>query len=84
MKRESFLMLDEQMKLRKAFKGNKFKKQHPVSYQLLVFLFRVGREGTGGSASAVSSYFGMSKGSVINYVRRCVSAPHKIKEQVVY
>jgi hypothetical protein len=84
MKRESFLMLLEQMKLRKAFRPSKFKKQRPVSYQLLVFLFRVGREGTGGSASAVSSYFGIGKGSVSNYVRRCVSALNEIKDQVVY
>jgi hypothetical protein len=49
-----------------------------------VFLFRVGKEGTGGSASAVSSHFGIGKGSVINYVKRCVSALHEIKEEVVH
>jgi hypothetical protein len=85
MKRELFLLLLEQMKTRKAFqKTIKFKKQHPVAYQLLVFLFCVGKEGTGGSASAVSSHFGIGKGSVINYVKRCVSALHEIKEEVVH
>jgi hypothetical protein len=85
MKRESFLLLLEQMKTRKAFKKTlKFKKQRPIAYQLLVFLFRVGKEGIGGSASAVSSHFGIGKGSVINYVKRCVSALHEIKEEVIH
>jgi hypothetical protein len=83
MKRESFHLLLEQMKLRKAFKKSKFKKQRPVAYQLLVFLFRVGKEGTGGSASAVASHFGIGKGSVRNYVKRCVAALHEIKKEVV-
>jgi hypothetical protein len=83
MKRESFHLLVEQMKQRKAFKTSKFKKQCPVAYQVLVFLFRAGKEGTGGSASAVASHFGIGKGSVRNYVKRCVAALHEIKKEVV-
>jgi hypothetical protein len=84
MKRESFLLFLEEMKCRKAFKPGKFKKHRPVAYQLLVFLYRAGKEGTGGSASAVSCFFGIGKGSVINYVRRSVSALSEIEEEVVY
>ena len=32
----------------------------------------------------VSPFFGIAKGSVQNYVRRCVRALHEIKEEVVY
>jgi hypothetical protein len=47
-------------------------------------LYRVGKEGTGGGALAVASFFGIGKGSVKNYVRRCTSALHKIKDEVIY
>jgi hypothetical protein len=48
-----------------------------------VFLFCIGKEGTGGSAAAVSSHFEIGRGSVINYVRQCVKALHELKEEVV-
>jgi hypothetical protein len=82
--RESFFLLLEEMSSKKAFKQSKFKKQRPVAFQLLVFLFRVGKEGTGGGALSVASHFGIGKGSVKNYVRRCVKALHEIKDSVVY
>jgi hypothetical protein len=53
-------------------------------YNSLCFFFHVGKEGTGGSTSAVSSHFGIGKGSVINYVKRCVSALHEIKKEVIH
>jgi hypothetical protein len=55
-----------------------------VAFQLLVFLWRIGKEGSGGGTLSVSSYFGIGKGSVVNYVRRCVKALHKLKDDVVY
>jgi hypothetical protein len=83
MRRESFLLLLEEMKLRNAFKQSKFKKQRFVAYQLFVFLFRVDKEGTGGSGSAIASYFGIGKGSVNNYVKRSVAALQEIKDKLV-
>jgi hypothetical protein len=81
--RESFFLLLEEMSTKKAFKESKYKKQRPIAFQLLVFLFRVGKEGTGGGALSVSHHFGIGKGSVKNYVSRCVKALHEIKDDVV-
>jgi hypothetical protein len=81
--RESFFLLLDEIKDKNPFKRNKYKGQRPVAFQLLVFLFRIGKEGTGGSAAAVSSHFEIGRGSVINYVRRCVKALHELKEEVV-
>jgi hypothetical protein len=83
--RESFHLLLNEMETKEAFRvKSKYKKQRPVSFQLLVFLFRVGKEGTGGSASAVASHFKIGRGSVHNYVRRCIKALHEIKPEVVH
>jgi hypothetical protein len=84
LKRESFFLLLEQVETADAFKFSKYKKQRPIAFQLLVFLFRVGKEGSAGSASAVASHFKIGRGSVHNYVRRTVKALHEIKESVVY
>jgi hypothetical protein len=84
MTRESFHKLLKEMETKKAFCAPKFKKQHPVSFQLLVFLFCVGKQGSCGSSIAVLSHFGIGKGSVNNYVDRCISALHEIHDDVVY
>jgi hypothetical protein len=55
MSRQSFLLLLEEMKSKKAFRSSKFKKQQPVAFQLLVFLYRIGKEGTGGSSIAIGN-----------------------------
>jgi hypothetical protein len=83
--RESFLLLLEEMETKRAFIDTlKYEKQRPIAYQLLVFLYRIGREGSAGGSLAVSSYFGIGKGSVNTYVRRCVEALHEIKDEVIY
>jgi hypothetical protein len=82
--RESFFLLLEEIEKTNAFKNCRQKDQHPVAFQLLVFLWRIGKEGSGGGTLSVSSYFGIGKGSVVNYVRRCVKALHKFKDNVVY
>ena len=57
--------------------------QCPISFQLLVFLFRIGKEGSGGGSLEVSSFFGIGKGT-IKKVRRYVRSLHEIKDEVVY
>ena len=82
--RESFGYFLEEMKTKQAFKvTSKNCHQRPISFQLLVFLFRIGSEGRGGGAVSISLFFGIGKGSVKNYVRRVVSALHEIIEEVV-
>jgi hypothetical protein len=82
--RDSFFLLLKEMENKKPFVKCKYRKQRPISFQLLVFLFRVGKQGACGSSIAVASYFGIGKGSVNNYVRRCISALHEIHNDVVY
>jgi hypothetical protein len=82
--RESFHLLLKEMTDKKAFSKCKYKKQRPIAYQLLVFLYRIGKQGACGSSIAVASYFGIGKGSVQNYVRRCVTALMEIHDDVVY
>jgi hypothetical protein len=84
MTRESFFLLLEEMKTKRAFAVPKFKKQRPVAYQLLVFLYRIGREGTAGSNMSVSQFFGIGLGSVSNYIKRTIKALKEIKDEVVY
>ena len=82
--RESFFLLLEEMKQTKAFiKVSKKKQQRPISFQLLVFLYRVGTEGCGAGSGKIGSYFGIAKGSVNNYVRRTVSALLELKDENV-
>jgi hypothetical protein len=84
MTRESFFLLLDEMKTKCAFTVPKFKKQQPVAYQLLVFLYHIGREGTAGSNMAVSQFFGIGLGSISNYIKRTIRALKEIKDDVVY
>ena len=85
MSRDSLFLLLETMQECEAFKSNsKSSHQRPISYQLLVFLFRIGKEGNGAGALEISGYFGIGKGSVKNYVKICVAALLEIKDEVVY
>jgi hypothetical protein len=73
------------METKRAFIDmSKHWKQCPISYQLLVFLYRIGKEGTAGGSMAVASYFGIDKGSINNYLCRCIEALHEIKYEVIY
>ena len=81
----SFFLLLDVMKERRAFnRVSKNKKQRPVAYQLLVFLYRIGKEGTSGGSMDVSAFFGIGKGTVNNYCKRCVKGLLEMKEEVVY
>ena len=83
--RQSFFLLVDQMKETKVFsKISKTNPQRSLSFQLLVFLFRIGKEGTEGGSVYVSVFFSIGKGSVNNYVRRCVRALLELKPEVVY
>ena len=82
--RESFFLLLDEMKDKKAFKNkSRKKKQRLIGYQLLVFLYRIGKEGSSGGSGCVSVFFGIARGSVTNYVRRCVSAFLEMKDEII-
>ena len=83
--RDSFFLFLEEMKTKKAFVVKSKKcHQRPISYQLLVYLYRIGKEGSHGGSIEVAGYFGIGKGSVDNYVKRCIAALDEIKDQTVY
>ena len=83
--RDSFFLLLEEMKTKKAFVvKSKSSHQRPISFQLLVYLYRIGQEGGSWGSLDVASFFGIGKGSVNNYVTRVVSALHEIKDEVIY
>jgi transposase len=46
-------------------------------------MFHVDKAGSGGSASAISSHFGIGKGSVYAYVKRVTKALLSMKKEVV-
>jgi hypothetical protein len=72
------------MKDRKAFRvSSKTKQPRPISFQLLVFLYCIGKEGIHGGSIEVATHFGIGKGSVNNYIRRCVKALLEIKKDTV-
>jgi hypothetical protein len=82
--RESFFLFLEEMEPRDAFaiKSNSCH-QRPIAFQLLVFLYGIGKEGSGGGCLDVACFFGIGKGSVKNYVCRTVKALLEIEEEVV-
>jgi hypothetical protein len=85
MSRESFHLFVEEMKTKKAFTTPaNSSHQRPIPFQLLVYLYRIGKEGSAGGSFQVSQYFAIGKGSVENYVRRTIKALHEIMDEVVY
>jgi hypothetical protein len=88
--RESFALFLDKIKDHPVFKkksnaskksGNK--KGKPVELQLLVFLCRIGREGSGGSSRNVADHFGIGLGSVRNYVKKVIVAIKSLEKEVI-
>ena len=83
MSRESFLALVEKVRSHKAFRC-KNKKSRSVEFQLLVFLYRTGLEGSAGGNRRVSANFGIGSGTVGTYVTNCMNALLSIKREHVH
>ena len=82
--RESFFLLFDQLAATKAFSyGSSKKLQRPIAYQILVFLYHIGKQGKHGGSLDVGTFFGIAKGSVNNYVRRCMRALLELSDKVV-
>ena len=67
--RDSFFLFLDEMKDKEAFSTTNKCHQRPISYQLLVFLYRIGKDGSAGGPMDVAAYFGIGKGTVKNYTR---------------
>ena len=83
--RDSFFLITWRDEKKKSYCSDFQKKQQqrPIAYQLLVFLYRVGKEGCNGGSLQVTSFFGIGKGLVNNYIRRVVKTLLEIKNETV-
>ena len=83
-RRATFFNLLDMIKDDSIFKKKKYKQSRPASHQLLVFLYRIGREGVGASLSALSAFFKLGKGTLRSYILNVLKAIIKHKEDVIY
>ena len=79
--RESFHELHEMIKDHRVFKAksDRTRKPRPAYQQLMVYLYRVGKEGNGGNGRAVGAFFRIGYGTVNNYVKNVITAILSIK-----
>ena len=84
LRRESFFSLLDLIKEDPVFLQSRYKKSRPASHQLLVFLYRIGREGVGASLSALSTFFKLGKGTLRKYILNSLKAILKLKDSVIY
>ena len=84
MSRSGFKSLMNVIKDDDVFQNKRGKmKKAPVSHHLLVFLYRVGRDGSSASDSAIATFFGIGKGSVKNYIRRVTKALINVRDEFI-
>ena len=79
--RKSFRDIYNVIKDHPVFARRKYKPAKPAWHQLLVYLYRVGREGDSGCTTMISTFFRISYGSVQNYVDNVVTALQSLKPQ---
>lgn len=84
MSRKGFRTVLEAIRNDEAFKSHPGKmRKAPVSHHLLVFLYRIGKEGSGANDGSIATFFGIGKGSVKNYVRRVTQALVNLRHEVI-
>lgn len=62
----------------------KKRRKAPVSWQILVFLYRLGRQGSDGSDLSIGTYFGIGSGTVRIFVGRVLIAVKELKDEIVF
>ena len=85
MTRQSFIKFIDLIKGHDVFKTKSPLRRtaRPVAHQALVFLYRLGKEGTSGSCVALSSYFHISQGSIHTYIENVITATMSLKHRFV-
>lgn len=81
--RATFWDIYEKIKDHKSLKRYGKNKGRPAWQQLMVFLYRIGREGTGGSDQAISCFFRISTGVVRTYVLNIAKAILSLKSELL-
>jgi hypothetical protein len=83
MHRSSFYRLLSLIEKHPAFVSNGRKKQAPVKYQLLLFLFYIGKSGSGANFETCRQMFGVSKGTCNNYRKRVAAAIRSLRDEFI-
>ena len=82
--RDSFHLLVDKIRDHSVFQSlHGKKKQKPVAFQLMVFLFYVGTSGSGSSNPRLRSMFGIGRGTAELYKRRCVKAIRSLRPDAI-
>ena len=84
MERDIFWTFEHLMTHRTAFQTVPTQRARaPVPLQLLTLLKYMGTEGTDGSYSKIGDFLGISCGSVLNFIKRSMTACMEIKDSVI-
>ena len=85
MHRESFHGLVGKIKDHPVFQPSLFcrKKQAPVEHQLMVFLAYLGTSGSGANNPRLRNVFGIGRGTVEVYKRRCTAAISSLRNEAI-
>jgi hypothetical protein len=83
--RKNFWHLVDLLKDDDAFRSMEGKRpKASVARHVIVYLYRLGREGADGSAISIATFFGLGKGTVSVYIARVVKAIKAFKNDVVH
>ena len=74
MQREHFLHLVGMLRNHPVFHTGRKKKQAPPEWQLMVFLFYLGKPNNGASNPTICSMFGIDRGTAELYKKRSITA----------
>lgn len=83
MHRDSFKTVLSLIQNHPVFMKKYRRKQTPVSYQLLVFLFYIGKAGSGASYPQCRQTFGIGRGTCKFFIDRVCKAIHSLRERVI-
>jgi hypothetical protein len=80
---ESFRKLLDIIKDHPVFQTDGVKQQAPVAHQLLLFLFYLGKSGSGANNPTLCNMFQIGRGTLNSYKRQCNIALRSLRESVI-
>ena len=83
MHRDSFNLLVDKIKDHPVFQNNSHKPQAPVAWQLMVFLFYIGKANSGASNPTLRHVFGIGRGTAETFKRRCIKAIRSLRDEAI-
>jgi DDE superfamily endonuclease len=83
MHRESFRQLLDMIKDNPVFQSSGVREQAPVAHQLLLFLFYLGKSGSGANNPTLRNMFQVGRGTPDCYKRQCIKAIRCLRDSVI-